>query len=74
MTVFPKADVQNVRLGIELNVRLWPKAAAGERACRGECGAVDQAPLTPRSKKTTGEAEVEEARQRGVDHCRRPTT
>ncbi len=26
MTAFPKADVQNVRTGIELNVRLWPKA------------------------------------------------
>ncbi len=26
MTAFPKADVQNVRIGIELNVRLWPKA------------------------------------------------
>ena len=26
MTAFPKADVQNVRLGVELNVRLWPKA------------------------------------------------
>ncbi len=26
MSAFPKADVQNVRIGIELNVRLWPKA------------------------------------------------
>ena len=28
MTVFPKADAQSVRLGIELNVRFWPKADA----------------------------------------------
>ncbi len=28
MTAFPKADVQNMRIGIELNVRFWqPKAA-----------------------------------------------
>ena len=27
MTAFPKADVQNVRAGAELNVRLWPIAA-----------------------------------------------
>ncbi len=26
MTAFPKADVQNGRIGQELNVRLWPKA------------------------------------------------
>ncbi len=26
MTAFSKADVQNVRVGVELNVRLWPKA------------------------------------------------
>ncbi len=26
MTAFPKAAVQNVRIEIELNVRLWPKA------------------------------------------------
>jgi len=26
MSAFPKAAVQNVRLGIGLNVRLWPKA------------------------------------------------
>ena len=26
MTAFPKADVQNVRIGIELSVCLWPKA------------------------------------------------
>ena len=26
MSAFPKADVQNARVGIELNVRLWPKA------------------------------------------------
>ncbi len=26
MTAFPKADIQNVRVGIELDVRLWPKA------------------------------------------------
>jgi len=26
MTAFPKADVQNVRIGIEPNGRLWPKA------------------------------------------------
>ncbi len=26
MTAFSKADVQNVRLGVELNVRFWPKA------------------------------------------------
>ncbi len=26
MSAFPKADVQNVRIGIEPNVRLWPKA------------------------------------------------
>jgi hypothetical protein len=24
MSAFPKADVQNVRVGIELNVRFWP--------------------------------------------------
>ncbi len=29
MTAFPKADVQNMRIGIELNVRFWPKAAVG---------------------------------------------
>ncbi len=27
MSAFSKADVQNVRLGTELNVCLWPKAA-----------------------------------------------
>ncbi len=27
MTAFPKAAVQNVRVGTDLNVRLWPKAA-----------------------------------------------
>ncbi len=27
MTAFPKADVQNVRVGVGLNVRFWPKAA-----------------------------------------------
>ncbi len=26
MSAFPKADVQNVRIGIELNVCFWPKA------------------------------------------------
>ncbi len=26
MSAFPKADVQNVRIGIDLNVCLWPKA------------------------------------------------
>jgi len=26
MSAFPKADVQNVRIGTDLNVRLWPKA------------------------------------------------
>ncbi len=26
MSAFPKADVQDVRIGIDLNVRLWPKA------------------------------------------------
>ena len=26
MTAFSEADVQNVRDGVELNVRLWPKA------------------------------------------------
>ncbi len=26
MTAFSKADVQNVRIGIDLNVCLWPKA------------------------------------------------
>ena len=26
MTAFPKADVQNVHVGTDLNVRLWPKA------------------------------------------------
>ncbi len=29
MTVFPKADIQNVRVGTELYVCLWPKAAVG---------------------------------------------
>ena len=27
MSAFPKADVQNIRIGTELNVRFWPKAA-----------------------------------------------
>ena len=27
MSAFPKADVQNIRSGANLNVRLWPKAA-----------------------------------------------
>jgi hypothetical protein len=27
MSAFSKADVQNVRVGTELNVCLWPKAA-----------------------------------------------
>ncbi len=26
MSAFPKADVQNVRIGVELDVCLWPKA------------------------------------------------
>ncbi len=26
MSAFPKADVQNAGIGVELNVRLWPKA------------------------------------------------
>ncbi len=26
MTAFPKADIQNVCVGVGLNVRLWPKA------------------------------------------------
>ncbi len=26
MSAFPKADVQNVRIGTDLNVCLWPKA------------------------------------------------
>ncbi len=26
MTAFPKADIQNVRDGTDLNVRLWPLA------------------------------------------------
>ncbi len=26
MTAFPKADVQNVHIGVDLNVRFWPKA------------------------------------------------
>jgi hypothetical protein len=26
MTAFPKAAIQNVLLGADLNVRLWPKA------------------------------------------------
>ncbi len=29
MSAFPKADIQNVRTGIVLDVRLWPKAAVG---------------------------------------------
>ncbi len=29
MTAFPKADVQNVRIGVEPNVCFWPKAAVG---------------------------------------------
>ncbi len=28
MSAFPKADIQNVGIGTELNVRLWPKADA----------------------------------------------
>jgi hypothetical protein len=31
MTAFPKADVQVVRIGIDLNVRFWPKAAVREK-------------------------------------------
>ncbi len=27
MSAFPKADVQNVRVGVDPNVCLWPKAA-----------------------------------------------
>ena len=27
MSAFPKAAVQNARIGVEPNVRLWPKAA-----------------------------------------------
>ena len=30
-SAFFKADVQNVRIGVELNVRFWPKAAIRER-------------------------------------------
>ena len=31
MTAFPKADIQNGRIGVEPNVCLWPKAdIAGE--------------------------------------------
>jgi len=26
MSAFPKADVQNIRVGAELNVCLWPEA------------------------------------------------
>ena len=26
MTAFPKADIQNARIGTEMDVRLWPKA------------------------------------------------
>ncbi len=26
MTAFPKVDIQNVRIWLGLNVRLWPKA------------------------------------------------
>ncbi len=26
MSAFPKADVQNLRVGTDLDVRLWPKA------------------------------------------------
>ncbi len=26
MSAFPKADIQNVRIGIAVNVRFWPKA------------------------------------------------
>ncbi len=26
MSAFPKADVQDMRVGTDLNVRLWPKA------------------------------------------------
>ncbi len=29
MTAFPKADVQNVRVRVDLNVCLWPKADIG---------------------------------------------
>jgi hypothetical protein len=29
MSAFPKADVQNIGIGIELDVRFWPKAAVG---------------------------------------------
>ena len=27
MSAFPKADIQSLRIGVDLNVRLWPKAA-----------------------------------------------
>ncbi len=30
MTAYPKAAVQNARVGTEPNVRLWPKAAVRE--------------------------------------------
>ena len=26
MSAFPKADIRNVGVGVELNVRFWPKA------------------------------------------------
>jgi len=29
MSAFPKADIQNLRVWVEPNVCLWPKAAIG---------------------------------------------
>jgi len=36
MSAFPKADVQNVRIGTEPNVRFWPKADIGWQQSRLE--------------------------------------
>ncbi len=36
MTAFPKAAVQNVRIGVDLNVCLWPKADVQIHRC-GPC-------------------------------------
>ncbi len=32
MSAFPKADIQNIRLGTDLNVRFWPKADIGTQS------------------------------------------
>ena len=32
MSAFPKADVQNVRIGVNLDVCLWPKVDIGTKS------------------------------------------